>query len=376
METLRILWLNWRDVTNPAAGGAELYTHQVAMRWARGGHEVTLFTSRYSDSIHEEDKDGVRIVRMGNTSTAYLGAPRFFAAQRRKGIKYDVVIDAINTVPFFSELYAKGPLLVALVYQLTGEIFLKEFSHAIGHLLYALERRSYLPWYLKRAERVVTLSDSTKAELVEVCPELELGKVCVVPPGVDHDHFAPGSKSDEPLLLFMNRFVKYKQPEHAIIAMKEVSTRIPNARLIMVGTIASTSYADDLRRLVRTNGLESKVTFLLSKPFASGKVSLLQRAWVHILPSLKEGFGISILEAGACGTPTVGYNVSGVRDAVNDGKTGILVRSADPYALAAGLIDILTDYERLRILAEGAANWATSFSWDETASGFMSAMRS
>ncbi len=375
METLRILWLNWRDITSPAAGGAELYTHQVAKRLARRGHEVTLFASRYPGSLDHEMKDGVEVIRRGTNFSVYLEAPRFFRAQRKVGTAYDVIVDAMNTIPFFSPLYARDATVVALVYQLTGEIFRKQFVRPIGRLLYALERHSYVPWCLKRADRVVTLSSSNKAELIEVCPDLPPEKIMVMPPGVDHNDFKPGHKSDEPLLLFMNRLVRYKQPEHVIMGMKEVCAQVPNAKLFIVGMATNTKYAANLYKLVRFLGLEGSISFRLWTPFASNKVSLLQRAWVHVLPSIKEGFGLSILESAACGTPTVGYDVPGVRDAIIQAKTGLLARPGDAFNLASYLIDLLTDGQKLQLLSEQAMRWAANFSWDDTANQFASAMK-
>ena len=360
---------------SPAAGGAELFTHQVALRLVREGHEVTVLTSRYPGCLMEEQKDGVTIVRKGNPATVYLEGARFFHTRAMKRWRHDIVIDAINTMPFFSPLYAKGAFVIALVYQLTGEIFLKEFGHPLGHLLYTLERRSFIPWYLEHADHVVTLSPSTKAELLAIDPELNPDKIAVIPPGVDHDDFRPGHKSHEPLVLFINRLVEYKQPDHVIKAMKEVCVQVANAKLVMVGTPLGAKYATSLKNLVRLLGLESRVDFVMSRPFLSDKVKLLQRAWVHILPSVKEGFGISILEAAACGTPTVGYDVAGVRDAVVQNRTGLLATPGNTRALASNIVQLLTDGKQRRRLAEQAEKWACSFRWDKTADKFIEIMK-
>lgn len=375
METLRILWLNWRDITSPWAGGAELYTDQVAARLARDGHELTLFTSRHFGCREREERNGVDVVRKGSPLTVYLQAPIFVRAQRRRGTRYDVIIDAVNTIPFFSRLYAGDAMVIALLYQLTGEIFRKEFAGPVGFLFSGLERHSYIPWYLKRVDRVVTISSSTKSEILEICPHGNQEKVAVVPPGVDHDKFEPGKKSNEPLLLFMNRLVRYKQPEHVIMAMKEVCSRVPHAKLLVVGTLAGGRMITQLKNLVNHLGLSGKVSFLLSKPFGSRKIGLMQSAWVHVLPSMKEGFGLSILEAAACGTPTVGYDVPGVRDAVVQGKTGLLVPSGDVLSFAGSLTSLLTDSNELRELSDRATKWAANFRWDDTARRFEEVMR-
>lgn len=375
METLRILWLNWRDITNPAAGGAELYTHQVALRLARLGHEVTLFTSRYPGASSQELRDGIRIIRAGSKVSVYFKAPKWLRSERNKGTRYEVVVDAVNTLPFLSPLYVRGATIVVLLYQLTGEIFLKQFRRPMGHLLFAMEKHSYLPWCVQRANRVVTLSDSNRRELIEVCNRIIPENVFTIPPGADHDDFKPGPKSAEPLILLMNRLVRYKQPEHLIAAMKEVCSSVAGAKLMMVGTTANSRYTDYLLRLVRLSGLEEQVSFLLTRPFLLDKISLLQRAWVHVLPSLKEGFGISILEAAACGTPTVGYDVPGVRDAIVQGKTGMLVRPGNFPSLASCLTELLTNASKLKTLGEAAETWATRFLWDDTARQFATLMQ-
>jgi glycosyltransferase involved in cell wall biosynthesis len=374
METLRILWLNWRDIANPAAGGAELYTYQIAMRWALEGHEVTLFTSQYANCRREEYKDGLRIVRRGNASSVYLEAPHFLESQNAKGTRYDVIIEGINTIPFFSKMYGRNSLVVALVYQLTGEIFGKELGYSLGGIFRILENRFYAPWYLRKADHVVTLSDSTKNEILILCG-LGSEDVSVVPPGVDHDTFGPGPKSEIPLLLFMNRLVKYKQPDHLILGMNEILSQVPKAKLVIVGTPSGERYKAYLRQLVRTNGLEAAVSFLLPKPFAWPKKALLQQAWIHVLPSVKEGFGLSILESAACGTPTVGYDVAGVRDAVIPNKTGILVEPDNRKALSEAIVRILTDEELRSQLGRNAVCRAAGFRWAKSANQFMEALR-
>jgi glycosyltransferase involved in cell wall biosynthesis len=375
LETLDILWLNWRDITNPFAGGAELYTHEVAKRLAEQGHEVTLFTSKYPRSKEQENRDGVNIVRRGGTSSVYLRAPQFVRGERLRARRFDVVIDAINTIPFFSQLYARRSLVIGLIYQLTGEIFRKEFPRPVGQLLSGLERSSYLPWYVRRLDRVVVLSDSTRTEILKICPRYEPEKVTVIPPGVDHDKFVPGKKSDAPLILFLNRLVRYKQPEHVIRAMKEVGAHVPSASLVIAGTPTGGRRMAYLRALVNSLGLEGRVSFLLSRPFGLRKISLMQQAWIHVLPSIKEGFGLSILESAACGTPTIGYDAPGIRDAIVSGTTGLLAKRNDVSSLAAGLTDVLADRVKLGILSKQATEWAAKFVWDRTAWDYQSLIK-
>jgi glycosyltransferase involved in cell wall biosynthesis len=221
----------------------------------------------------------------------------------------------------------------------------------------------------------VTLSGSNKSELVDAFPTLSPEKIVVIPPGVDHADFKPGEKSEEPLLLFLNRLVRYKQPEHMIEGMKGVCERVSGAKLFIVGTAANARYAASLRKLVSSLGLDEKVSFRFWRPFSFDKIELLQRAWIHVLPSVKEGFGLSILESAACGTPTVGYDVPGVRDATVQGATGLLAPLGDKDSLVGHVTDLLTNTSKLRLFGQHAIKWAANFPWDRTAERFADTMK-
>jgi len=221
---------------------------------------------------------------------------------------------------------------------------------------------------------VITLSESNKEELIDIFQDLSSEKIFVVPPGVDHSTFKPGRKSDEPLILFMNRLVRYKQPEHLIVAMKKVCTVVPNTKLVIAGTLTRNRYATYVQQLVTKFGLEKNIAFQPSRPFLESKVSLLQEAWIHALPSVKEGFGLSILEAAACETPSVAYDVTGVSDAVMQGETGLLAKPDDISSFATHLIDLLTDKDKRMLLGKQAAKWAANYSWSKTADKFNEAI--
>jgi len=372
METFRILWINWRDIRNPSAGGAELLTDEITKRLRRFGHEVTLLTSKYPGCDSEETRDGVRIVRKGSHLTLPLGAPKFFYDEGKKDTQYDVVLEGVNTIPFFTPMYLRRSRRLLLLYQLTGELFHKEFSSPLAHLFFSLERRLSVPWYLDKTDHVITLAGSTKKEILDLYPGINSGKISVIPPGADHDEFEPGQKSELPLILFLNRLVPYKQPEHLIAAMRNICSNIPEAKLLIVGTPTRDGhkYVENMRRLVATNHLNNNVEFLLTKPFSKDKIKMLQSAWVHVLPSLKEGFGLSVIEAAASGTPSIAYDVPGLRDTIVDGKTGMLVKSGDINSLSQCLSRLLADKGRIKSLGDEALKRSAHFKWDNTAREF------
>jgi glycosyltransferase involved in cell wall biosynthesis len=216
----------------------------------------------------------------------------------------------------------------------------------------------------------IVLSDSTKQDLISI--GFQSNRVFVCPPGVDHERFEAGEKSPSPIVLYLSRFAKYKNPDHLMIAFKEVLAAAPDCELVMAGA-GNDAQTRAYERLAETLGIHASVKIL---PFVRGaeKLELLQRAWVHVLPSIREGWGISILEAGACGTPTIGYDVSGVRDAVRHMKTGLLVQKNSIGSMAQAIIMVLRDDELRKHLSDGAAEWSKKFTWDSTAELAMDAL--
>lgn len=357
--------MNWRDFTNPSAGGAELVTHEIAKRWALWGNEVTLLTSRYSACAKEELIDDVKISRVGGKYSVYLASAFKFL---RKSSSFDVVVDQINSIPFLTPLYCRKPV-VPFVFQMTQDVYFRELPKFFSSIAYKLE-----PLVLKLYEgsSTIVLSESAKTDLVSIGFPSEGIFVC--PPGVDHEPFTPGGKTPYPSVLFLNRFVKYKNPDQLIMAFKEVIKVIPNCRLRMVGA-RNRGEIRSLTNLAHSLGVEKCVEIL---PYVRGsaKITSLQESWVHVLPSIREGWGISILEAAACGTPTIGLDVSGVRDAIRDMETGLIVHDRSTHSLANSIVTILQNESLRSKLSVEAAKWAGKFTWDSTAKGAMCALTS
>ncbi len=368
---MRVLWLNWRDIKNPSAGGAELFTHEVAKRLVQVGCSVRVFTSTFPGAKLNENFEGVEITRRGGRKSVYIQAARFYKEQARTGVHYDVVIDAINTIPFFTPLYARSSQLVTLIFQLTGRIFLRELPLVIGPPLYALERSWYKFLYSRIDGPVLVLSQSVKQELAKL--GFDSRKIHVAEPGVDCEVYSPGLKGSQPTVLYLNRVVPYKNVHHLVRAFAIVRKRVPEARLQVVGC-RDREYKSELVDLARELELGDFIEFY---PFASGvvKVEFLRRAWVHVLPSTKEGWGISALEAAACSTPTVAYDVVGMRDSVRNGETGLLVPFGSIDLLAGSIIRILEDVHIRNLMGTQARDYASEFSWKKTTEKVLTALR-
>jgi len=353
--SVRVLWFNWRDICNPGAGGAEVYTHEVARRLVGMGHEVTLFAAMFPGGEREEVVDGVRVVRDGGRYTVYLRAREHYG-RRFRGEGYDVVVDEINTVPFFSPGFVDGgERVVALIHQLAREFWFYEVPFPLSHVGYRLEDR-WLRGYVDVP--TVTVSESTRADLLA----LGFRDVVVVHNGVNVEPLGEVPvKADHPVVVWVGRMKRAKRPGDVVEAFRVVRRRVPDAELWMVGD----GY---LRRRLESEA-GSGVRFF---GYVDGETrdDLVRRAWVIAVPGVREGWGQVVTDANALGTPAVGYDVSGLRDSIRDGFNGVLVENG-PEALADGMMRVLSDDGLREDLSRNAIEWARRFSWDKTAEEFM-----
>jgi len=366
-NTLSILILNWKDVTNPTAGGGTYYTHRVAEYLVKKGHEVTLLCPNYSGGKNEEVINGVNVIRLGNRYTVYLKA--FIRYLKTLKGKYDLVIDEINVVPWFTPLYVKAPKM-AFIHQTTKEPLFLELNKLVATIIYCIEKIGLL---LYRNLAIVTVSPSVKKDLMNNMISGE--KVTIIPPGIDlkgYDaDYNPYRKADFPMVLYFGRLKKYKGIHHLIKAMKYVTEQIPEAKLLIAG---KGDYRDELTKLAKKLGLERVVTFLGYVP-DNEKISLMRKAWLLVIPSIKEGYGIVAIEAAASGTPVIGTDTTGLSDSIIKGRTGYLVPYEDPKAICRKICEVLTDDELRHRLSKNASEWGKRFEWKTTLSRFEEIVR-
>jgi glycosyltransferase involved in cell wall biosynthesis len=353
---LRILFLNWRDIRNPEAGGAEIFTHEVAKRWVEWGHEVSLLTSRFRGSTRAETVDGVRIRRMGRlrNGTFHLLVQR--ELRRLRG--FDVVIDEINTIPFLTPLWrGRLPPAVALIHQLAVEVWDAEVPRPLAALGRRIEPRLL---GLYRDIPIVTVSESTKQDL----NRLGLDRVSVIPQGRDQPPDLNGlTKEPVPTFLFVGRLAPNKRPDHAVEAFQLIRQEFPEARLWIVGQ-------GPLETRLRAN-LSDGAEMLGYVPRRE-LYERMARAHCLLICSVREGWGMVVTEANAMGTPAIGYDVPGIRDSIRHGETGLLVAAGKPAALSREAVSLLSDSSRYRMMHDRALDWAHAFSWEATAERLMS----
>jgi glycosyltransferase involved in cell wall biosynthesis len=360
MRSLKILLFNWRCWLNPAMGGAEVCTREILTRWAEAGHDVTLFTAKFPNCRKEETLDGVKVVRSGGRFAVYRQAKKLYA-NRFRAEDFDVVVDEINTRPFFAPKFVdNGERVVAFIHQLAREYWFYETPFPVSHIGYYYLEYKWLKGYVDVP--TITVSDSTRRDLVD----LGFKRVFLITEGLN---FEPLNTLDEkptkPVVVYAGRLKRAKRPDHAVRAFKIVKAKVPEAELWVLGD-------GPFRKNLQKMACEG-VRFFGWLPNIERR-GLMGKSGVLVNPGVREGWGLNVVEANALGMPCVAYDVTGLRDSVKDGVTGLLVKSGDVEALADAIIRVLQDDGLRCRLGENALKYAKQFSWDRTAEEFMKAL--
>lgn len=355
----RILVLNERDPENPLAGGAEVHIFEIFSRLAARGHQVTVLTASFAGGAKLATIQGVEVRRLANRYLYYLLAP--LAARRLvERESYDLVVDTLNKLPFLSPWFVPKPCL-AIVHHLFGATAFHQVSFPVALVTWAAEK--LIPFAYAKAP-ILAISPSTRDDLVE--RGLDTRNIAVVPPGVDLDLYA-SAEQEAPgrseCIAWVGRLEPYKRADVVIEAMVRVRVQYPEARLVVVGEGGARS---ELEALVAERGLGDAVAFTGFVSEAE-KVAVLQSAAVLVQTSEKEGWGMTVIEGNACGTPAVATRVPGLQDAVRDGYSGLLVRYGDATELAEAILKLLGGSELHAKLVGGGLDWAQRFSWDRVA---------
>lgn len=360
---MRILLVNWNDRENPQAGGAEIHLHEIFGRLARRGHAVDLVASGWAGGAARAELDGMQVYRRGNRHTfALLG--RGAVRARLRAARYDVVVEDINKLPLFLAGLTRLPLCV-IVPHLFGTTAFAEASWPVAAVVWAAERP--IPRAYRRAA-FHAISDSTRDDLV--ARGLSRERIAVINPGVDSVWYAPDPatpRAARPSFLYVGRLKRYKGVEVALRALAEARRLRPGGGTDLSLDIAG--QGDDrprLEHLVRDLGLASAVRFL-GFVTEEEKRRLLRRAWAVVFPSPKEGWGISNVEAAACGTPALASDSPGLRESVRHGETGYLVPHGDPHRLAERMLALAADPALVDRLGRGGRRFAETLTWDRAA---------
>ncbi len=360
---MNILILNWRDTKSPISGGAELVTLEHAKRWVAEGHKVTWFASRYPGLQKEEVIDGISIVRRGGALGVYIFAPFFYLFS---GQKFDVVIDEIHGIPFFTPLYVKKPK-IAFIHEVAGEIWDFMYPFPVNILGKLIEKFFFL--FYKNTQ-FWTVSDSTKKDLETM--GIPQKHITIIPNGLHIEKIGIVKKEENPTFIFVSRLVKMKGIERVLKAFEIIVQDTPKAKLWIVGT-GKKDYVRFLKSKVVHLG--STITFW-GRVSEEKKLELMGKAHLLLHASVKEGWGLVVVEAASQGTPAVVYNVNGLRDVVKNGVTGIVLQQNSPEEMAKESLQLLQDTKTYKKYQENGLTFTKNLSWDKVATRSLELLKS
>ena len=347
---MRILWLAHRDPQNPKASGAERTINEVCARLAKKGHKIILLTGGWKGCRPVENLQGIEIHRFGKNIGPHLALPAFLLRYH-----FDLVVNDLgHAVPWISSTILNKHN-IAFFRHLHARSLHGQVNPIMAKLITAIERCYFI---LYRGKVFVTESTTSKNDLLKL--GIKEDKIIMIPPGVDQKLFHPAAKSKYPSLVYFGGMRKYKRPPEVLYLLKSLLDKLESLKLFIIGTGPE---EQGMKRLVNELNMQDCVEF-------TGRISnkelsdIVASSWLNVHTSVTEGWGFSILEAAASGTPTVAYDVPGVRDAVEDGLNGIKVKDGDRKALADAALSILNNPGRWW---SSSTEVAKKYSWDKTA---------
>ncbi len=271
---------------------------------------------------------------------------------------YDVIIDSENGLPFFTPFYAREKIFL-LIHHVHQEVFRKSLIPPFSWFAQFLEKR-VMPIAYRKTE-VLTVSPSSKGDII--AHRLTKRDPHVVYNGVNLNICKPGKKSKVPTVLYLGRLTSAKSINILILAVKKIVKKVPKVKVIIAGDGPSRVY---LTKMVKSFGLENVISFV-GKVTEAEKLKLYQQAWVFVNPSLIEGWGITTIEANACGTPVVASNVAGLRDAVHNPHSGLLVPYGNVEEFYSAITRLLINPAVRARMSRESITWAKKFDWDQSA---------
>lgn len=363
---MNILIFSWRGPNHPNAGGAEISTHEHAKGWVKAGHDVTLFTSAFVGSKKEEIRDGVRIIRRGRQILGVQWeAFKWYLAGKHPN--FDLVIDQFHGIPFFTPIYVKAKK-IGFIHEVTKEVWKLNpwpwpFNQIVGFFGKIFEPLLFKLLY-KRIP-FMTVSDSTKNDLIEwgVPPAL----ITVIHNGIKVPKLVRlHSKEKKKTALYLGAISKDKGIENALKAFQLIDRVEKDRWQFWVVGRADPSYLNNLRLQTRKLRIDKKI-HLWGFVSEAKKFQLLSRAHIAINPSIREGWGLVVIEAAYVGTPTVAFDVPGLRDSIINNKTGIICAQNTVEDLAEKILELIEDAKKYKRISRNAAAWGRRFSWEKSA---------
>ncbi|MCC6018826.1 MAG: glycosyltransferase family 4 protein [Candidatus Verstraetearchaeota archaeon] len=337
-----ILMVNHRDIYHPQAGGAEVVLYEVGRRLAKKAN-VTWLAESVKGRGSEEIIEGIKVKRRGNKYTLHL-----YSLIEAK--KHEIVLDSVaHAAPFFS--YKVNRNAVAMVHHVHQDVLKFEVDPLQATFLKALEKR------VRDYDNIIAVSNTTKRDLSKLGVNEE--KIHVIYNGVDHEKYKPSEKSEKPMILWIGRMKKYKNPFDSLKIYKRLTKK---AEMVVVG---GGDLTEEFAKISKKVGVK-----YLGKVTEEEKVKLYQKAWVVLSTSYIEGWGMTVVEANACGTPVVAYATGSMPEIIRDGVNGFLVPYKD-YDYAAKVIDEILEEDKMKELSKRSLKESMKYNWEKTADEYM-----
>ena len=355
---MRILWLSWKDIQHPQAGGAEVVASELCKRLVQAGHEVTLVTAHYAGASHTEVIDGYNVVRVGGRFSVYFRAYQYI--KQHLADWPDFVVEEINTIPFLSKLYLRDKQRLLFFHMLCREIWFYQLPLPASLVGYMLE-----PLYLRflSSERAIAMSESTKQDLIRY--GFKANKISLISEGIQLDPVADldlDAKYDQPTLVSLGSIRPMKRTLDQIRAFEIAKQSLPALQLKVAGD-ASGAYGRKVIAAIKSSPYKQDIEYL-GRISSEQKSQLLQKAHLITVTSIKEGWGLIVTEAASQGTPAAVYNVDGLRDSVRHDQTGAVCVDNTPARLASSIVELLSDQSHYQKLRKNAWEWSKQINFE------------
>lgn len=367
----KILWLTWKDYLHPEAGGAEVVLRELSQRLIAEGHEVTWLTCGYPGATARERLHGVDIIRIGRNRYLHsLQALNHYVRHLRN--TFDVVIEVVNTAPYFGVFFGRKSRRFLFYHQLAREIWFYETKWPLNQFGYSLLEPVATRMLAGARTPVITISESTRADLARY--GFVPGRTHVISEGIEIEPAADLAliqKFAHPTILSLGAVRAMKRTLDQVEAFEIAKQRIKDLQLKIAGS-AESAYGKRVLARIAASPFAKDIQYL-GRVSKADKIKLMQQCHMTLQTALKEGWGLTITEAASQGTPAIAYDVDGLRDSVRHNQTGLITLES-PHALADAVTRVFTDPDLYAHLRRAAWDWSRQITFAQSYQDFKQAL--
>jgi glycosyltransferase involved in cell wall biosynthesis len=359
---MKILWLTWKDYMHPQAGGAEVVLRELCHRLQKDGHEVTLLTAAYNNLSGPDTLDGLGVIRIGKNRYFHSFQALAHYIRRLRG-RFDVVIDVVNTAPYFSTLFGSSAKTFLFYHQLAREIWFHEAPFPVDRLGFHVLEPMATRMLARKRTPVITVSESTRQDLIRY--GFKPDNIKIISEGTELQpipDLTSVKKFTRPTLLSLGALRAMKRTLEQVKAFELSKKQVPSLRLIIAGDDTG-PYGQQVRDYCAKSKFVRDIR-IMGRVSQAEKLKLMQMCHIITVTSLKEGWGLIVTEAASQGTPAVVYDVDGLRDSVRHTQTG-LVTNPNPHALARGIMEAFADHQAYESMRHAAWEWSRTITFDQ-----------